>query len=97
MNQDAAELWDKFWRDDKGRIVIWQTPNLPLIGWAVFTIASLIFNSGSAASTILTWLAVVALLYWAYLEIFKGVNYFRRLLGVIVLILNIISIINLLH
>lgn len=89
------DIWDRFWRDSKGRIVIWQTPNLFLIGWAVFTVLSLVFNNGSTASAACTWIAAASLLYWSYLEIFKGVNYFRRSLGVIVLVLDVISIINL--
>jgi hypothetical protein len=27
-------LWDRIWRDKYGDVVIWQTPNIWLVGWA---------------------------------------------------------------
>lgn len=77
-------FWDKIWRDDSGNIVLWQWPNIWLIGWAVLTFISLLFSSGMIAD-ILTWAGEASLIIWCLLEIFKGVNYFRRGLGVIVL------------
>lgn len=77
------DIWDKFWKDDKGHVVIWQWPNIWLIGWAVLTFVSLIFNGN--VSKILMWTGEVSLLVWCLFEIFKGVNYFRRLLGLVVL------------
>jgi hypothetical protein len=74
------ELWDRIWRDKRGKVVIWQMPNAFLIGWAVLTMASLIV-SGKVAD-VLAWAAIAALAAWALLEIVKGVNYFRRFLGI---------------
>jgi hypothetical protein len=93
MQWDFGEIWDKFWRDDKGRIVIWQTPNASLIGWAVLTVISLFFN-GTLAD-VFSWLGNAALIVWCVLEVFRGVNYFRRLLGVLVFIFVVMSIVNL--
>jgi len=78
-------LVDKTFRDSNGNIVVAQMPNLPLILWFVSSILTLIFKTG----TINTGLDVVAtgsLFTWAWLEIFEGVNYFRRGLGLVVLI-----------
>lgn len=83
-------LWSKIWRDKRGRIVVWQMPNVPLIAWAVLTVLSLLVNGRSA--DFLYWLGSAALIIWSLLEIFKGVNYFRRALGLLVLILALISV-----
>jgi hypothetical protein len=86
------ELWDNFWRDDKGRVVIWQWPNAYLIAWAILTVTSL-FTNGNVAD-IFAGAAGVALVVWAGLEIFKGVNYFRRLLGLAVLIYSVLTVLK---
>jgi hypothetical protein len=92
MNFDLEELWDNFWRDKRGNIVIWQTPNIALIGWLVLTIVSL-FLSGKL-SDVFSWAALVSLVIWSLLEITKGVNYFRRLLGLVVLALAVLSAVH---
>lgn len=76
-------LWDKFWKDKNGHVVLWQTPNPWLIGWAALTTLSLFFTGHTA--DILSTIASVSLVIWSLLEIFKGINYYRRLLGVAVL------------
>lgn len=88
--QDNRNLWDKTWKDRRGHIVIFQMPNVWLIAWAVLTFISL-FTNGTAAN-VLWWLAEIALFGWALLEALRGVNYFRRGLGVIVALLVIGSI-----
>jgi hypothetical protein len=67
-------------------------PNLWLIAWAVLTFISLLINGKPA--DVVGWAASVALIVWALLEIFKGVNYFRRALGVLVLIFSIMTLIK---
>ena len=81
------DLWDKFWRDDRGHVVIWQPPNIWLIVWAALDFASLFFNG--AVSNVLWYLGSASLIIWALLEVFQGVNYFRRTLGAVVLIFAI--------
>ncbi|MDZ7962847.1 MAG: hypothetical protein RMY34_34105 [Aulosira sp. DedQUE10] len=78
-------LVDKTFRDSNGNIVIAQMPNLPLIVWIVTSLLSLIFTSGTI-NTVLDVLANGSLFTWAWLELFQGVNYFRRALGLSVLI-----------
>lgn len=88
-----ADLWDKFWRDKHGNVVIWQMPNIWLIGWAVLTFISLLFSKGAIASA-LTWAGEASLIVWCLMEIFKGVNYFRRTLGLVVLFYAIMTLIR---
>jgi hypothetical protein len=88
MSKKILTIWDKFWLDSHGKLIIWQMPNIYLISWAVLTIISLIFTG--TVSNIFLWLGVVAIVVWSLLEIFKGLNYFRRLLGLIVLIVVVL-------
>lgn len=39
-------LLDKFFKDNKGKIVIIQPPNLPIIGWFVFMVIAFVIPSG---------------------------------------------------
>jgi hypothetical protein len=81
------DLWDKFWKDKDGNYVVWQRPNAFLIAWAVLSILT-IFTTG-LLSNIFWWAAEAVLVGWSVLEIWKGVNYFRKTLGVLVLLLVI--------
>jgi hypothetical protein len=67
-------------KDKNGRVVIWQTPNLPLMLWAVLAVTSRLVHSPLAA-----WLATAFLFTWAFMEVSQGVNYFRRILGLLIL------------
>lgn len=75
-------FWDKFFKDGKGKAVLWQNPNIPLIGWALFRVLSFFSDSQKHGFSLV---ADAFLFLWAYLEITQGVNYFRRTLGVIVI------------
>lgn len=85
-------LWDRCWKDSEGRLAIWQTPNAPLIGWAVLTTASLFFTGRMA--DVLSGLASASLIFWCFLEISRGVNYFRRVLGLAILIYAVAALIK---
>ena len=78
-------LFDKIFRDSNGNIVIAQPPNLPIIVWGVTSLLKLIFTSGSLNAG-LDLIAFGSLFTWAWLELFQGVNYFRRMLGLVVLV-----------
>ncbi len=78
-------LFDKVFRDSNGDIVLAQPPNLPIIVWGVASLLSLIFTSGEI-KTGLDAVAFGSLFTWAWEELFQGVNYFRRTLGLLVLI-----------
>ena len=78
-------LVDKTFRDSNGNIVIAQMPNPPLILWIGAILLTLVFPSGKI-NTVLDVLATGSLFTWAWLELFQGVNYFRRALGLVALI-----------
>lgn len=78
-------LFDKFFRDSNGNIVIAQPPNPPIIVWGVASLLKLIFTSGYI-NVGLDLISFGSLFTWAWLELFQGVNYFRRTLGFVVLV-----------
>ncbi|WP_103666262.1 hypothetical protein [Pseudanabaena sp. BC1403] len=83
-------LFNKVFRDNEGKIVLAQMPNLPLIVWIVASLLKLIFTTGKI-SIGLEVLAFGSLFTWAWEELFQGVNYFRRALGILVLVSLIAS------
>ena len=78
-------LLDKTFRDSEDNIVIAQPPNLPLLVGITATVLTLIVKSGNIHIS-LDAIAFGSLFTWAWLELFQGVNYFRRALGLAVLI-----------
>ena len=78
-------LFDKIFRDSNGNIVIAQPPNLPIIVWGVASLLKLFFING-LINVGLDLIAFGSLFTWAWLELFQGVNYFRRMLGFVVLV-----------
>jgi len=62
------------------------------MAWLVLTIFSLLVNGRLA--NILYWVGSAALITWSLLEIFKGVNYVRRALGLLVLVLAVASLVK---
>lgn len=84
-----GDWWDKFWKDKHGEVVVYQHPNIWLIGWVVLAFVSLFVNEKLA--DILWHISLGVLAIWALLEIFKGVNYFRRTMGVVVLLLVVLA------
>lgn len=80
-----ATLFDRTFRDGEGKIVLAQPPNLPILVWGAASLLQLIVTSGKLHAG-LEWVAFGALFTWAWLELFQGVNYFRRALGLVVLI-----------
>ena len=78
-------LFDRTFRDSEGNVVIAQPPNLPLIIWIVASLLKLIVITGKI-NLGLDLVAFGTLFTWAWEELFQGVNYFRRALGLIVLV-----------
>ncbi len=87
---DKTESSMSFFKDKDGHVVIGSWPNIPLIGWVVFKVIALIVTTGRI-HTGSEQLSMALLYTWAYMETMSGVNYFRKLLGVIVLIILVIS------
>jgi len=77
-------LIDKVFKDREGHFVLFEAPNLPLIAW--FTMILLVYPLTGKVALLATIVARGALFTWAWLELFQGVNYFRRGLGLAVLI-----------
>lgn len=80
---------NKLFKNKDGKVVIWQFPNAPLL---VAIAAWLLrhFTEGTL-HTIGDGVFFGAILVWAGLEVFSGVNYFRRGLGLLVAALVISS------
>lgn len=78
-------LFNRTFRDSDGNIVIAQMPNLPLLVWLAATLLKFLPASGNI-HTGLDALAFGALFTWAWQELFQGVNYFRRAIGLVVLL-----------
>lgn len=79
-----------FFKDKKGRTVLWQSPNLLLWGWLVFRVLAWLipdayYKNGFGR------LSTAILFAWGFLELTKGVNYFRKFVGLVVLVLITLS------
>jgi len=85
MKRKVDKLFDKLLKDKHGHIVIFQSPNLSELAFFLFTILSLLFRNGEI-NNLFKVLAFGCLFTWSWLELFQGVNYFRRLLGLVILI-----------
>jgi hypothetical protein len=83
------DLWDKFWKNKQGEVVVYQHPNILLIAWLILALSSL-FALGTIAEVL--WYGSLAFLAaWAIREMIKGVNYFRRGLGGFILLIVILA------
>ncbi len=78
-------FFNQVFRDTEGKIVLAQMPNLPLIVWFGASLLKIIFTTGKI-NIGLDILAFGSLFTWAWEELFQGVNYFRRALGLVVLV-----------
>jgi hypothetical protein len=83
-----ASSLDRFFQDDKGNVVIIQPPNIPITVWTIATILKLVVNNGSLYAT-LDALSYGSIFVWSLMELFQGVNTFRRTLGLVVLVATI--------
>lgn len=75
-------------KKNKKKFVIAQKPNLPLIVWFV----TLLISKLPLPLILIKIFALIsfgAIFTWAWLEIFSGVNYFRRILGGVVMFIII--------
>lgn len=96
LETSQSSLVDRIFRDREGNIVIGQMPNLPALVAVGATVLQAVLPSGNVQ--VVTALIAFGTWYtWAWQELFAGVNYFRRslglltLVGLITLTLNLIS------
>lgn len=80
-------LLEKCFKNSKGDVVLFQWPNPPIITWGMARVLAWV-TSGNLKE-FFNLLAFGALFTWAWLEIFQGANYFRRLLGLLVLVITL--------
>ena len=80
---------DKCFKDEKGNRVLGEKPNLPIIVWIVSVILQRFIEGRLYVFVELVGFG--AIFTWAWLEIFQGTNYFRRLLGLIVMTVTLYS------
>ncbi len=85
----AKSLLDACIKDRRGRVVLFQSPNVPILLWIVFTMLGM-FLHGSP-KTVAGYIAFGSLFTWAWLEITAGATYFRRALGVVVLFASLVG------
>lgn len=81
---------DKCFKNKEGRITLFQAPNAPLVLWLASTTLSKLAIEHSTTQRLFSTVAFGALFTWAWLEIFSGVNYFRRVLGGTILVLIVL-------
>ena len=93
--QDSRNALDWLLRDRRtGRVVIVQWPNLPLWLFLAATAIRLVADPAGTAATVVNAVAALTLTWWAVDEVARGVNPFRRALGVVVLAATAVSLIR---
>lgn len=76
-----------------GKITIVQLPNAPLAVYFVLAIATKLIHTTGNVRTGLDLASAAALTVWALGEVVRGVNPFRRGLGVLVLVAELVAFI----
>lgn len=84
----VTKLFNQIFRDSTGKVVIMQWPNLPIAGWIIFKLAAHINNNQTFTDSF-NGISTTFLLVWATLELTTGVNIFRKLLGLVVLVATV--------
>jgi hypothetical protein len=76
-----------------GRIVVAQWPNPPLWVFIVATAIRAVLHPHGAIGTAVSVIGTGALLVWAALEVARGADPFRRILGAVVLVGVVIGLV----
>jgi hypothetical protein len=79
---------------DNGRLTIMQWPNLALAIDITITVARRLMHTHGAIDQTLRWTGAAALVWWCLDEIIRGVNPFRRALGIVVLARLVLRIVD---
>jgi hypothetical protein len=75
-----------------GRMTVAQWPNVSLSMFLGLSVALHLFHSKGGSEHVLRVFADVALFVWAVDELVRGVNPFRRILGLVVIAATIVSL-----
>ena len=88
-------LLDWFFRDRRtGKILIVHVPNLAILLWMATVLARQLTTQGTTADTLLEWAGTLTLGWWAIDEVVRGVNPWRRVLGLAVCIVVVLGVIS---
>ena len=79
-------------RDQNGRVTLAQWPNPALAVWLVTVVVGWSGVLGAARSATLANVGQGALIVWALDEVVRGAAPFRRLLGAVVLTVQLVSL-----
>lgn len=93
-NHKQDKLIDKCFRNKQGNILLWQKPNLPLYLWVISFILLSIFNYVNITGKLINILELLKfgfIFVWAWLELLEGENYFRKFLGLTIIIIVIVG------
>lgn len=75
---------DWWFRDRRsGQIVVAHVPNLPIMLWFATVGARWLVASDTSTSAVLEWAGSLTLGWWAIDELVRGVNPWRRVLGLV--------------
>lgn len=85
------EFYRKVFCDEKGKFTVVQFPNLSGALTIGFIVLGWIFSTGIIHG-IFRGAAAITGLWWAYIEIRYGVNYFRRGLGLFVAVMILMEL-----
>ena len=85
-SKSSQTFVEKCYKNSEGKVVFAQSPNLPILVWATGKLLLLLVPTTSGVHTPLTILTTGTLFTWAWLELFAGTTYLRRLLGFVVLV-----------
>ena len=86
----SASWW---FRSADGRQTLWQLPNPALAVWLVTLVLGM-FDLSAAHSTAVDGVRHGALLVWALDEVVRGASPFRRILGAVVLVGQLVSLLS---
>jgi hypothetical protein len=92
---EAAFNWC-FRNRDTGQITIAQFPNVALGVFLVTVVVGWLLPEGTTVHRVVEWIGVAALGWWAADELVRGVNPWRRLLGIGGIALTVAGIVRLL-
>lgn len=76
---------EKCYKNKEGKVTLGQRPNVPILVWLATSAVLLVLPTSAPLYGSLQVLAKGALFTWAWLELFYGATYLRRLFGFVVL------------
>lgn len=93
-SRSPARVFSLDWwvRDQNGGLTLAQWPNPALAVWLVTVVVAWTGVLGAARTATLADVGRGALVVWALDELLRGVNPFRRLLGAVVLVAQLIGL-----